>query len=226
MQKTEIPWSHTKCKWKGQLFKRPNFPSACAKPFFFRMQALDPDVVPAKKKTKRTHVPEVLKDWFLEYDEEMRKQKGGGKTWPMTNTLSDAQRLCPEWFGGIDPNTPRRWTHSLHKVKHRLGRPTLLSPAHITILSALVTAFQQGVHVCEMGLDAKPGVSWVKEKKMELVDNLFLKVCTTFPRPESPTSTKRTCECFRFSSAVGAAKVTRCRKSRATSRTAPPSRWP
>ena len=61
----------------------------------------------------------------------MRKQHGGNKAWPLNN--------FGRWFAEVISNSPVRWTHSLHKVSLRMGIPTSLSPAHITILSALVT---------------------------------------------------------------------------------------
>ena len=68
-------------------------------------------------KRRKIHIDPIARDWFLDMLDQWRTDR----RWDMQRCLCEVQRLCPELFVGINPNTPYRWKRSGQK-KHTFAR--------------------------------------------------------------------------------------------------------
>ena len=93
--------------------------------------------------------------------------------WGMQRCLGEVQRLCPELFAGINPNTPYRWKRSAPRAE-TCGRRSLLSPADTTRLSEHIMRITDVLCLSAVtirslvfdcldaeGLDVGPSYRWV-----------------------------------------------------------------
>jgi hypothetical protein len=129
------------------------------------------EVQTPQPKRRKTTLPSEVKSWFLEYAAIQKKRCN----WDMVRTLKQARLMAPELFNDIHNDTPRRWTDVKRGERHSIGSPKL-TPAMITVLSEVVDRVTRLVplssvtmqslfetQLAKLGLNWRPGLSWVKE---------------------------------------------------------------
>lgn len=82
--------------------------------------------VEPKAKRKKVTVPQVAKEWFLQFAERQTKRYG----WGLMRCLRHVQEIAPEVFGDVHDDTPRRWKQP--PAEERRGRPQKLPPIALT----------------------------------------------------------------------------------------------
>ena len=86
------------------------------------------------KRQKRTLDDEVV-EWFQSFAEIQRKRVG----WGRAQTFACCRRLVPELFGGIHPDTYKKW--GKRTGAKRTGRPGTVSAGALTILADICNKY-------------------------------------------------------------------------------------
>ena len=129
------------------------------------------------------HADPIVRDWFLDKPDQWRSERRRATQ----RYLSEVQRLCPEMFDGINPNTPYRWNRSAPPTAP-FGRKTLVSPRdmiqlgehtmRVTDVLCLSAVTIRGLVLEWLDteeLDVRPGDTWVRQ--------LLRGMCLSFKKP-------------------------------------------
>ena len=125
----------------------------------------------SRAKRRKIHVDPIARDWFLDMLEQWQTER----RWDLRRSWHEVQRLCPGVFDDVDKNTPYRWKRSAPRAAP-LGRRSMLSPADTTRLSEHIMKVTDVLCLSsvtirslvyewldEVGLDVRPGDTWVKQ---------------------------------------------------------------